>query len=231
MFQKDGPTFAELMRQALSSTQSGYDQIAPKFDATPFRTPEPILDAMGSIIGPVGAGLDVCCGTGAELRHLRALCTERVIGLDFSLEMLKEARRRLGDSRIELVQGDAFALPFVNELDVVTCVGAFGHIEEPDEQRFLDGIATTLRPGGRFVFATSRMPPITSSAWWFARGFNAAMRVRNALLPNPFVMYYLTFLWPTIRAKLVRSGFSPVAFEGRVAAPYDGVVIVAATKT
>ena len=47
MYHPKGPTILELMRQALASTERGYDLIAPKFDHTPFRTPEPVLDGSG----------------------------------------------------------------------------------------------------------------------------------------------------------------------------------------
>ena len=43
MFDPEGPTLFELARQALSSTEHGYDLLAPKFDVTPFRTPDAIL--------------------------------------------------------------------------------------------------------------------------------------------------------------------------------------------
>src|SRR5690606_27293512 len=67
MFHPGGPTFRELMRQALSSTDEGYDLLAPKFDKTPFRTPDALLEAMVPHFGaaPVRTALDVCCGTGA----------------------------------------------------------------------------------------------------------------------------------------------------------------------
>ncbi len=229
MFEKDGPTFIELMRQVLASTRDGYDMIAPKFDHTPFRTPEKILDAMDEVIGKVETGLDVCCGTGAELKHLRALCTGRVVGLDFSKGMLDEARRRVG-TEADLIQGDAMALPFENEFDVVTSVGAFGHIEEKDEDPFISGIARALRPGGRFVFATSRMPPLTSPSYWMARGFNGVMRVRNAVMKEPFIMYYLTFLWPAVSAKLAKHGLIATAHEGKCPAPFEQAIIVSARK-
>jgi ubiquinone/menaquinone biosynthesis C-methylase UbiE len=234
VFHPEGPTFVELMRQALASTEQGYDMLAPKFDHTPFRTPDPVLVAMAREIGEVDVALDVCCGTGAAMRHLRPLCRERVIGLDFSAGMLAEAERHLtgvpGRARVELVRGDALAMPFEGEVDVVTSVGAFGHILRQDEDRFVSGIARALRPGGRFVFVTGRVPPITSPAWWMLRGFNGVMRVRNALLRPPFIMYYLTFMWPAVKALLERHGFRVEAREGRCPAPYARAIIVVATK-
>lgn len=239
MFHPEGPTFRELMRQALASTEHGYDLIAPKFDRTPFRTPDPVLEAMARLItsqagGPIRSALDVCCGTGAAMRHLRPLCAERVVGIDFSDGMLAEARRRVeaapGDARVELVRGDALELPFVSELDVVTSVGAFGHILPEDEDRFVAGIARALVPGGRFVFATGPRPRATESWFWIAHGFNAVMRARNALLSPQFIMYYLTFLWPDVKPLLERHGLDVEAHEGLCPAPYERVILVSARR-
>jgi ubiquinone/menaquinone biosynthesis C-methylase UbiE len=237
VFHPEGPTFIELMRQALVSTERGYDLIAPKFDYTPFRTPEAVLLALTSVIGPPGSicsALDVCCGTGAALRHLRQLCSERVVGLDFSSGMLAEAKRRLSDApgsaRVDLVLGDALAMPFEREIDVAVCVGAFGHILEDDEDRFIAGVVRALRPGGRFVFATGHPPRATESWFWTAHAFNAVMRVRNALWRPPFIMYYLTFLWPAVASRLERHGLAVTAHEGLCPHPYERVIIVSAQK-
>src|SRR5881275_1412415 len=108
MFHPKGPTFWELAVQALSSTQRGYDLLAPKFDYTPFRTPDAIVRVVGERLarrGPFADGLDLCCGTGVGLRMLQPLCTRCVVGLDFSAGMLAEARRRRGDgTKAALVQ-------------------------------------------------------------------------------------------------------------------------------
>src|SRR5690606_33297695 len=105
-----------------------------------------------------------------------------------------------GTARVELLRGDALALPFEDRsLDLVTCFGAFGHILESDEPRFVRELARVLDDRGRFVFVTSELPPITSPSLWLARGFNAAMRVRNAIWKPEFIMYYLTFLLPRCR--------------------------------
>src|SRR5438105_12164817 len=101
MFDRDGPTFFELLRQALASTERGYDMLAPKFDRTPFRTPDLLLEPMARAIGPpqsIDSALDVCCGTGAAMRQLRPLCRERVVGIDFSAGMLEEAARRVAEA-------------------------------------------------------------------------------------------------------------------------------------
>lgn len=237
MFHPKGPTFFELARQALASTERGYDLIAPKFDYTPFRTPDPVLEAMTALIGGPGsidAALDVCCGTGAAMVHLRPLCRERVVGVDFSQGMLDEARRRVADApghaRVELVRGDALDLPFHEEFDVVTCVGALGHILRQDEERFVRGIWRALRPGGRFVFATGEMPPLKSPWRWAAHAFNGVMRVRNAVVKPEFVMYYLTFLWPEVRELLAGQGFSLRAERGVCPPPYGPVILVVATR-
>jgi ubiquinone/menaquinone biosynthesis C-methylase UbiE len=237
MFEHGGPTFYELIAQALQSTERGYDMLAPKFDKTPFRTPDAILEPLMKLLGApgsVGSALDVCCGTGAAMRWLRPLCRERVVGIDFSEGMLAEAKKRLadapGDARVELVRGDALAMPFVEELDVAVCVGALGHIERKDEDRFVDGIARALRPGGRFAFATATVPPLWSPGRWVARGFNAVMRVRNALRRPEFVMYYLTFTWPGVRTLLERHGFRIEAYHGACPAPFGRIILVVAAK-
>lgn len=222
------------MEQALSSTQRGYDLVAKKFDQTPFRTPDPIVLEMAKQIGDVDDALDVCCGTGAALGALRAHAKKRVVGLDFSQGMLDEAQRRLasapGTAKIELVLGDALDLPFDREFDVVTSVGAFGHILREDEHRFLTGIYRALRPGGSFVFVTGEAPAPTTPWFWMAHGFNAVMRVRNALLQSQFIMYYLTFMWPEIRAALVSAGFEVTAERDLFPKPYRRAILVRARR-
>ncbi|HZI11665.1 MAG TPA: class I SAM-dependent methyltransferase [Myxococcus sp.] len=237
MFHRNGPTFRELAVQALSSVERGYDLLAPKFDYTPFRTPDPVVKAALALVGPagsVGSALDVCCGTGAAMRFLRPLARERVTGFDLSQGMLDEARHRLagapGTARLEFVRGDALELPFQAEFDLVTSFGAFGHIIEEDEPRLVRGIARALRPGGRFVFVTSHPPSKLKPGFWVAKGFNAAMRVRNALWKPPFVMYYLTFLVPRARELLQAQGFEVDVRDGLMPPPFSAYSVVVATK-
>jgi SAM-dependent methyltransferase len=214
VFHPRGPTLAELARQALSSTERGYDLLAPKFDHTPFRTPEPLLAAVAPQIGAPGcvkSAIDLCCGTGAAMRMLRPLCRERVVGVDFSAGMLREAELRLADAagRAELclVQAEVCSLRLPESFEVATCFGALGHIPADREDRFVASVARLLSPGGRFVFVSCEAPPWYSPQALLSRGFNGAMRVRNALWRPPFIMYYLRFTLPGATALLERHGF------------------------
>lgn len=237
MFHRKGPTFLELTRQALSSVERGYDLLAPKFEYTPFRTPEPVLEAAIEQVGPPGSidrAMDLCCGTGAAMRHLRPLCREEVVGVDLSQGMLTEARQLLegapGTARLTFVQANALELTYEARFDVVTSFGAFGHILEEDEPRLVQAVARALRPGGRFIFVTAHPPSKLRPGWWLAKGFNAAMRVRNAVWKPPFVMYYLTFLVPRACELLQAQGFEVEVRDGLMPPPFSAYSVVVATK-
>jgi SAM-dependent methyltransferase len=237
MFHPRGPTFFELARQALSSTERGYDLLAPKFDYTPFRTPDWILQRAAPHLGEprsIDSALDICCGTGAAMQMLRPLCRERVVGIDMSHGMLDVCREKTaaapGDAALEYVRGDVLDMPFHQEFDLAVCFGACGHILPRDEPRFVQQVQQVLQLGGRFAFVTGCLPPRWSKAYWFSRGFNAAMHVRNLLIRPPFIMYYLTFLLPGAQRLLEESGFE-VEIKDNVFSPEESrIKLVIATR-
>ena len=210
----------ELARQALSSVEGGYDLLAPKFDQTPFRTPDGMLDATAGALrplGPFGRGLDVCCGTGAGLRVLRSLCQGPIIGADFSTGMLAQARRAHPDAR--WVRADVRALPFAGAVDLAVSFGALGHFLPDERPALFDGVYRALRPGGLFALPIPAPPPVASRWYWALLGYDLAMRVRNAVWRPPFVMYYRTCPLHAVRDDLAAFGFSvtsiPLAELGR----------------
>ncbi len=96
--------------------------------------------------------LDVATGTAdVALTILEQRGGARVTGLDPSREMLDVGREKLaraGHPEVELVVGDAEALPFEDgAFDAVTM--AFGIRNVPDRDRALGEILRVLRPGGR----------------------------------------------------------------------------------
>jgi ubiquinone/menaquinone biosynthesis C-methylase UbiE len=212
VFSPQGPSLRELCIQALSSVERGYDLLAPKFDHTPFRTPENILGATAralSDLGPFNHGLDLCCGTGAGMLVLRSLCQGRFTGVDFSAGMLAQARS--ADPDATWVRADARALPFAEVFDLAVTFGALGHFLPAERPALFEGVYRALRPGGLFTFPIGAPPPRTSVSHWATLGFDLAMRVRNAVWRPPFVMYYRTSPLPAVRDDLTAAGFTATA--------------------
>jgi ubiquinone/menaquinone biosynthesis C-methylase UbiE len=108
--------------------------------------------AIDSLLDAAGAkenlkALDLCCGQGNVSRALvKRGC--RVIGVDFSPEMLDLARRRVAGAKFR--EADAQDLPFDNtEFDIV--VSNLGVCHVADQPRALKEVHRVLRPGGRFA--------------------------------------------------------------------------------
>ncbi|MDO0929080.1 class I SAM-dependent methyltransferase [Streptomyces sp. TG1A-8] len=213
MFRPGGPTLRELAVQALSSVEHGYDLLAPKFDHTPFRTPDALLQSVAGTLAPLGPfedGLDLCCGTGAGTGLLTGLCRRSVTGVDFSAGMLDVARRRVTSDGPDLswVRADVRALPFTAAFDLVVSFGAFGHFLPRELPGLFSRVHTVLRPGGRFAFPVTAPPWPADPAFWTLLGFDAVMRIRNAVWRPPFVMYYRAFRLGGVLAELTRRGFA-----------------------
>jgi SAM-dependent methyltransferase len=94
--------------------------------------------------------LDVACGTGEHLAHLRA-CFPAVAGLDGSAAMLEVARAKLPG--VPFVRGDMRDFDLELRFDVVTCLfSAIGYLASVGELRAAVGaMARHLVPGGVLV--------------------------------------------------------------------------------
>ena len=94
--------------------------------------------------------LDVGCGTGPMIELLaKEYPDRRYTGLDLTPKMIEVAKaKRLPNA--EFFVGDSENLPFADEsFDAVICANSFHHY--PNPQKFFDGAARVLRPGGRLV--------------------------------------------------------------------------------
>ncbi len=93
--------------------------------------------------------LDVACGTGGHLVHLRHWYD--VVGVDLDPGMLNEARRRLPE--VELVEGDMRSFRLERKFDAVACLfSSIGYMTSaPDLDRAVATMVSHLRPGGVFV--------------------------------------------------------------------------------
>jgi ubiquinone/menaquinone biosynthesis C-methylase UbiE len=99
------------------------------------------------------AVLDVGCGTGVLLPHLRRkVKTEgQVVGIDFSFQMLEKAKKCIED-RLSLANAGVGAIPFrQGSFDRVTCFSSFPHF--PDKPRALAEMTRVLKVAGRLFVA------------------------------------------------------------------------------
>jgi SAM-dependent methyltransferase len=105
---------------------------------------------------PAAPLLDLCCGAGRHLLALYAAGFRRLTGVDLSISLLDEARRRFalaGSSEIELVRADMREIPFTDRFaTVLSLFTSFGYFDADRENaRVLRSAYGALRPGGRFL--------------------------------------------------------------------------------
>ncbi|MFJ4656969.1 class I SAM-dependent methyltransferase [Nocardia sp. NPDC088792] len=129
-----------------------------------------------------GRVLDVGCGTGVALRELaeRLPRARRLIGVDAAAGMVEVARERLGDNRIEVVQGKAEALPVESgAFDLVISITSFDHWG--DQGAGLRECARALTPSGVFVL-TDLFSPLLAPTMVIGRRGRARTRRAGAEL-------------------------------------------------
>ena len=120
--------------------------------------PERLREADAHLLGEVTGKrvLEVGCGAAMCSRWLAA-AGARPVAFDISAGMLRHARAGAAETGIAvpLVQADAQFVPFASaSFDIVfTAFGAVPFVE--DSARVMREAARVLRPGGRFVFATT----------------------------------------------------------------------------
>ncbi|MDF1537724.1 MAG: class I SAM-dependent methyltransferase [Candidatus Thorarchaeota archaeon] len=90
--------------------------------------------------------LDVGCGTGAHINHLRH--HYKVTGVDVSEEMLKVAKDRFKD--VQFFQQNMTTMHVGMKFDIITCLfGAIGHLTtEKEISSTMQSFSNHLNPGG-----------------------------------------------------------------------------------
>jgi ubiquinone/menaquinone biosynthesis C-methylase UbiE len=106
--------------------------------------------------------LDICTGTGSVLRCFQQRVEERgiVIGIDFSIGMLKIAKGKIFDlNNIYLLQAEANALPFKKgAFHDVTCSHAFYELKGESQDLCLQEVGRVLAPTGSFLMMEHDIP-------------------------------------------------------------------------
>jgi demethylmenaquinone methyltransferase/2-methoxy-6-polyprenyl-1,4-benzoquinol methylase len=174
---------------------------------------------------PGGRALDLCCGTGdlAILLARRVGSNGRVVGVDFSEEMLHIARQRAAAAGVgavcRFVQADAQALAVCETaFDVATMGFGLRNVVHPEAA--LREACRALRPGGRLaVLEFSRPTSPVVRRLYDLYSFTLLPCVgRLASRHSDAYLYLPTSIrtWPdqdTLAAVLAQSGFAQVHYR------------------
>lgn len=145
-----------------------FDMIAPSYDAMNLLMTWGMLPIWrrkvmeASRTKPGDRALDVCCGSGDMTFQLAHRCGPfgGATGLDFSQEMLEEARKKQSkftDGNTKFLWGDALDLPF-NDNSFAAVTNGFALRNVVDINKCIQEMARVIRPGGRVVILEVSRP-------------------------------------------------------------------------
>jgi ubiquinone/menaquinone biosynthesis C-methylase UbiE len=182
---------------------AGWERIVAEYDNAFGRLTtqaiEPLLDSVGA--GHGTRLLDIATGPG----YVAAAAAKRgavVTGVDFSVPMVNEAKRR--HAAVEFREGDAEALLFRDEsFDAAVMNFGILHLDRPDQA--LREACRVLRAGGRFGF-TVWAKPVESAGFGITLGAIPAHGDMNVPLPEgpPFFRFSD---WQECSRSLRQAGF------------------------
>jgi SAM-dependent methyltransferase len=180
------------------------------------------VDTAARLLGPgPGRCLDVACGTGIAIPALVSLGWE-VTGVDVSRELLGLAADHLDGTGVELVEGDAAALPFPGgSFDAVVLVLASTDLD--DVAGAFRETARVLVPGGLFVLVGTHpcfvtpvavrepdgsrvtlLPGYRQAGWWAkGPGFGQGIRPRVGVHHLPLAALVTAVLDAGIRLERI----------------------------
>jgi ubiquinone/menaquinone biosynthesis C-methylase UbiE len=160
--------------------------------------------------------LDLGCGPGASTFELaRARPNASIVGLDLTMHMLKQARRRLpraglGVRQLHWLWADAMRLPFQTaSLDAVTTHSFLYFI--PNRAAVLAECLRVLRSGGAFVaMEPSERPATLQQVWRVSRDVRFLISIG---LWQPFSRVHGRFSARSLCTTLEQVGFAGCAAE------------------
>ncbi|ASF39691.1 bifunctional demethylmenaquinone methyltransferase/2-methoxy-6-polyprenyl-1,4-benzoquinol methylase [Halobacillus halophilus] len=174
--------------------------------------------------------LDLCCGTGDWTMTLAKEVgpTGKVVGLDFSVNMLSVAIKKkmaLKMKQVEFEHGNAMELPFEDDqFDYVTI--GFGLRNVPDYRQVLSEMLRVVKPGGKVVCLETSQPenPVFKSIYYFY--FRNIMPLFGKL----FAKSYQEYSWLHESAKdfpgknELKELFEDIGFKNVIVKSYTGGV-------
>ena len=155
------------MMSSESTMRSYYAARAPEYDAV-YLKPERQADLRAierwlPFIFTSCRVLEVACGTGYWTQFIAPVATH-ILAIDGALETLRIAKARLPEAKVELIVGDAYALPQrVDKFDAAFAGFWFSHVPRERQREFLVGLHAVLKPGAKVVLLDNRFVAGSSS--------------------------------------------------------------------
>jgi ubiquinone/menaquinone biosynthesis C-methylase UbiE len=164
--------------------QEYFDQLAPTWDN---ELSQERLNCLGNIVKELGIEpgyhvLDIGSGTGVLIPFLIAELGDegKIVALDFSAEMLCQAKAKNFPPIVRFAQADVLAIPLAdNSVDLAICNSAFPHFN--DKVKALKEITRVLRNNGRLVICHTMSRTMINQLHQSIGG-----AVANDLLPDEF---------------------------------------------
>ncbi len=95
--------------------------------------------------------LDVACGTGVLFPDYLKREVQSITGVDISPEMVKIAKGKFKDSKVEVICSDVQELEFKEKFDCVMIYNAFPHFPEPE--KLFAHLCKCMKENGRITVA------------------------------------------------------------------------------
>jgi SAM-dependent methyltransferase len=137
------PQSAEMFEESYTSSTP------PAWD---IGRPQPAFADLARSGGLVGRVLDVGCGTGEHVL-LAASLGHEAVGVDFASRAIEAAREKAAARGLKatfLVLDVLRLHELPTQFDTVLDCGLFHGLDDDERRLFVDGLATIVRPGGRY---------------------------------------------------------------------------------
>jgi ubiquinone/menaquinone biosynthesis C-methylase UbiE len=157
-----------------------YDQVSKVYDKVRVGDPEMVQQILAGVsLSEDAMVLDVGCGTSNNTLLLAATSCSRVVGLDLSLGMLREASAK--SHSLPLLQSPADALPFSDEsFEFVFMTEVVHHL--PNVDKTINEIFRVLRTSGSLCIVTQSHRQIKDRMT--SRFFPTTIEVDQARYPD-----------------------------------------------
>lgn len=135
---------SEKIRRLFGKFSTNYDK--HMLDTNHIKVQRAILNKfLPKIKGNV---LDIATGTGFVANYIQEETSSNIVGIDFSEQMIKQARKK--NNEVRFIKGEAHELPFQdNTFDTVIC--SYGFYWFTKYKKVIEEIKRVLRKEGTFI--------------------------------------------------------------------------------